>query len=580
MSSPLLTWETLMPVLTINAADPAASTTLPMNEITGGRRTVATNCRITRRAGNLVVTVEASDPDPLGLIATAPVAGREDHALYEEDCLHIATSLPGAPQPHGFTLVNPHGSHKGNEVAKAWRIDTQRHEQGWKIDIAIPLPEGIEAIGLIVLRFYRGVHHEVHGLTNALPHPMDVRDFAAVLLKETDNPRDAGERFIASVRAARQRELDDILTQTRTRIAAALAKPGRPTVSMETAYRLAEARLQKPPVNSVSYLCWNEQHFQNALLDLWDIDQDRRWLETLIERCEVVWSFRGHHANRKDGMFGEVLPTWYDATDSGSMPITLGTGVILMAIGRLMHTIHRDPKLRDLWKRVEHWVEYFRETIAVHDREWLDLPGGSGNYLEPFEKGPARVYPRGGSRICPLNRSFALAIPMLHMARITGDAVYLDRVTRMARYFKNSCETLDNGSLVWEYLTSRYGADGEDLSHASCEVLFAELCAAAGVVFTQEDIRGIARTLELNIFRYGDVPCEGIRGHDPGFRWYVGPWASPTRYAPHLLPRMFSLVEAAMSEATFDFVQQGWGVRNVTTLLLAQHVIRRQATQS
>lgn len=553
--------------LTIDASDPGVTITRPMREITGGRNTVETRCHITRRGRELIVSIDADDPDPMGLVATAPIAGRGDPVLYEEDCVHIATALPGEPQPDGFTLVNPHGSRKGNEVAQGWRIDTRRSERGWRIDVTIPLREGLSAIGLAVLRFYRGVHHEVHGLTTASPHPMDVTDFAVVLLASAGSPADAGEQFYAAACDARRGELDDILGQTRGRIAAALGRAGRPGVTLETAYRLAEARLRQPPVNGVSALCWNEQHFLNALLDLWDIDHNRRWLEVLIERGEIIWSFRAHCSHRrKDGMFGEVLATWYDETDSASVAITLGTGVILMAMGRLMHTIHRDPALHDLWERVAHWVDYFRETIAVHDREWMDLPGGCGNYLEPFEKGPARVYPRGGSRICPLNRSFALAIPMLYLARITGDATYLDRVTRMARYFKNSCEVLDNGSLVWEYLTSRYRADGEDLSHASCEVHFAEQCAGEGVVFTQEDIRGIARTLEFNVFRYGDVPCDGIRGFHPGFHWHVGPWASLTRYAPHLLPRMVALVEAAMSEARFDFTH-GWGVRNVSTLL-------------
>ncbi|MCE9588910.1 MAG: hypothetical protein K8S99_00115 [Planctomycetes bacterium] len=566
-----------MPTVFVSLPAVGATATLEMHEITGEANAVGTRCRLTRGTDALTVSVEADDPDMLNLLATAPVAGHSDGFLYDEDCVHVATSLAGAAEPDGFTLANPHGARRGNDAAKSWPIATHRHENGWRIDLTIPLPAGAAAVGLAVLRFFRGVNHEVHGITRAFPHPMDVADFAVVVLEPGTNAEAVADRFLDSARAAKRVALHKAITQTRTRIADALTKPGRPTVSLATAHRLAEARVKRPILDSVSFLCWNEQHFQEGLLDLWEIEGDRRWLEIAIERNEQVWSLRGHHQNRHDTMWGEVMPTWYDKADGrDTTPITLGTGVILLSITRLMRIVHGTPALADLRKKIGPWTDRCKEAIGVHDREWLDLPGGSGNYLEPYQKGPARIYPRGGSRVCPLNRSFALAIPMLHLARITGDAAYPDRVRRMARYFRDSCETLDNGSLVWEYLTGRYAADGEDISHASCEVAFALLCAAEGIVFTENDVKGIARTLALNVFRHDDVPCENIRGAHPGFRWYLGPWASLCGYVPEVLPKITALVEAAMSEAKFDFANEGWGLRNVTTLLKA----RRERAQN
>src|SRR5690606_1871517 len=101
------------------------------------------------------------------------------------------------------------------------------------------------------------------------------------------------------------------------------------------------------------------------------------------------------------------------------------------------------------------------------DDEWLPLPGDQGMFIEPYDKGPRRVYPSGGSRVCPVNRAYFPAMAMLRLAKMTGDDAMLRRVAMMARYFAAMSEILDDGSMVWEYEEGRYPAVGEDTSHAA-----------------------------------------------------------------------------------------------------------------
>lgn len=539
--------------------------TLALTEIAGGRNSVATTLHLRRDGAWLELTVEAEDRDPLALLATAPTSGdKADGYLYEEDSLQIATAGPGEAQPSGLCILNPLGNRKCIGAAAAWKFTTRRHGEGWSITVRLSLPADWPTLGLSVLRYYRGVHHEVHGLGH--PHPIDTANLAVVLLRETADAR----QHLALARQAQEVEQARTLAQCRARLEAAQRGNG-PKATLQAARDFALARAEQPVKEGTRSLCWNEGHFLHALLDLWDLENDLRWIDLTLGRIEQVWSLRSDRRHIVDKHWGAVLPTWYDADGDWAMPLI--SGVILGPIARLIRLIHQTPALADLRSRVGPWIDLARQVIDLHEREWVELPDGSGNYLEPYQKGPCRVYPVGGSRLCPLNRVFFLAMPMLDLAAVTGDRAYLEKVRQMALYFKNSCQTTPEGGLVWEYLTSRYPADGEDISHAACQVRFAEKCAADGIVFSERELRMMARTLEAHVFRHGDVPCETIRGYYPTLNMAVAAWSELTRFVPALLPRIVAVTETLMAEGTIDFRQNGWGVVSLTKIEKARRAL-------
>ncbi len=534
-----------------------------LSEITGRSNSVKTDCRVSRRDDSILIEFKAEDPDMPNLLATVSEPG-SDRFLYEEDCVQVAIALPGNETVSDFLLANPRKSRTGNLT---WPVTAQRHAQDWELAVTIPIPADKACLGLSLHRFYRGIHGEVYGLDNALPHPLDHSKFAVVLLQPDADVED----YRRSVQAAAKKVIQERIEKTEAQIGTALEQGGV-SASVATAKAFVRERGKVKLQPGEGFLCWNEAYYQHALVDLWELTGERQWLELAIPRMAQVWSSRADRRGLRDSFWNEALPTWYNDPETGTA-CTLTTGTILDPIARLLRVIHDSPGLDDLTQQTKDWPALCQETIALHDREWVEFPDGSGMYLEPYPKGPRRVYPRGGSRICPLNRAFWLARPMLHLARILGEKEYLRKVTAMARYFKNNGEILENGSFVWEYEIGPYPAAGEDISHAHCQVLFAELCCEEGIVFTEADLRRIAVTLEKNVFRYGEAPCGVIRlGQDPGLHYGLATWSSLCRFAPQVFPKLVTLLETAMRLKLFDFDQGGWGIRCLTLLEKARRL--------
>ncbi|MHB0939551.1 MAG: hypothetical protein ACYDCO_05220 [Armatimonadota bacterium] len=543
---------------------PFANRLVPMQEIYGDENTVGTDCLLSRDGELLRVRVQAVDDNILDLVATVPVPGQIDRFLYEEDCIQVAVAYPGSAAAADLLLANPMGKVTAAGKAKDWPVHASRHAKGWSIEVAIPADQPV--IGLSVHRFFRGVKNEVHGLTPTLPHPLDPEGFAAIVL----GPKGKASYYFHLVAAAKEKSLQTAIDAARARLAKRTPLPAPWT---ELAAEKARLRAAAPLNPDTRYLCWNEGHFQHALLNLWQLTGDRTWLEIAVERMEGVWECTGDRRGEADHVWGIPQPTWYDEKDELGAAITLITGVILYPMARLLREVWSDDRLADLRPRLQPWFDRCRRAIAVHDCEWVELPDGSGVYLEPYVKGPARVYPHGGSRICPLNRMYFLAMPMLMLGRLEKDDSYLGRVKRMARFFRESLEEDENGALVWEYESQYYPATGEDISHAACQVRFTELCKAEGIEFTEKDLRAIARTLQENIFLHGNVPCGEVRGLTPGLDMSVGAWSSLCRFVPDVLPRIAAVIETAYTERPEFFEKEGWGIYLLTEVEKARRGI-------
>jgi hypothetical protein len=373
----------------------------------------------------------------------------------------------------------------------------------------------------------------------------------------------AGYRDAA--KAAEQEVLNRQLAAIRARIAAARNSKG-PAPTLALAEDLARRRAGRALEPGEGFLCWNEGHYQMALLDLWELTGSREWIEIAANRMKGVWTLRGSERGQPDAMWGKPLPTWYNDTETNTV-CTLVSGVILNPIARLIRAAHDDPRLADVWSTVKSWVPLCETIFTLHDIEWVEFADGSGMHLEPYPKGPRRVYPRGGSRINPVNREYFFTLPMLNMARVTGNAEYLRKAEMSTRFFLNMCDVTADDCLCWEYEIGRYPATGEDISHAACQVAFAELCRTEGVVVTDGDLRRIANTLAKRIFRYGDVPCGELRGSDPGLHIGLATWSGLCRFVPEVFPKIEAVVATALCEGDFHFTgEQGWGVRILTSL--------------
>lgn len=541
-------------------------------EISGAPNACASSLRLVRRDDALELHIDAADPDMLELVATVSPPGT-DAFLYDEDCVQLATVHRDDAAAREMVIINARGSVKGTAAAQGWPIESRLHEAGWRLRIDVPLPADVDVLGVSVHRFFRGVDHEVHSLNDALPHPLDITRCLVVVL-DGDDPDATAAAFVRSITEARQQALDDRLAAVRGQMHAADAGDG-PRADLATAQRFAEVALTVDVATGRG--CWNELHLQNALLNLWQLDGDRRWLDALVPRIETIWSRRADRTGEVDVNSRKPQATWYESIESGGA-ICLTTGVTLCAIARFMRMVHDGDAPGDYRETIEPWKKLIRESIAVHDYEWQELPGGQGMYIEPYLKGPRRMYlgakHYNGSRVCPLNRAFFLAMPMLDMAHVLGDDDYRHRVERMARYFRANCDNTAHGGLTWEYHIGRYPSEGEDLSHAACQWMFAEMCVRDGIVWTEDDLKRIAIMLDQDVFRYGDVPCGTVRGYWPGLCFEIAAWSTACRYAPHLLAKITRVLETAMHVGRFDFQHQGWGVRLLTLVEKGRRLVQ------
>lgn len=536
-------------------------TSCVMSEILGETQAEDTDCEISFDSDTLHIVVNGTDGEMSNLIST-PDADN-DRFLYEEDCIQVAVATSAGREQ---ALINAVGSRAGTTGSQNWQIKADQFADGWQVSVDLPIEPGADCIGINLHRFYRGCKNEIHGLDASLPHPLCAAEFTVLIIGGTAPATDIEARYRAEHETASEQALSDTLACSRERIANARQHPGQ-NISLDTAIELAHQRGAIAVRPGEGYLSWNEAYYLGALIDLWELTRNREWIELAIPRIEQVWALRSDRTDTRDSVTNCVLPTWYNDTETGA-PCTLSSGTVLNPIARLLRTMHEDDLLTDMRETVSKWIPLCDQTLCLHDNEWMEFPDGSGMHIEPYQKGPRRVYPSGGSRINPLNREFWFSMPMLNLGIVTGNSEYLRKVSMNALYFKNTSDVTDDCS-CWEYEASRYHSVGEDISHAQSQWQFAELCQRDGIVFTHEDLERIANMFERNIFKHGDVPCGTVRGLDPGLHLAVGVWSSICRYKPHLLTHIESVVSTVMKEKG-DAFSDGWSIRNLTCLLKAQ----------
>jgi len=542
-----------------------------MRRIPDGKPGVRTRYRLAYEKSVIRVRVEAEDPCMLDLIATVSDPGT-DHVLYEEDCIQLALCTGASAQPEGMLLLNARGSRTGSGSGMQWACRASSSAHGWTLEVDIPLSASTGCLGLSLHRFFRGVKGEIQGIGSNLPHPQIASRFPCLVLKTGRRARQSADAWRKAVTAHEQATENAIVESVSARLKKA-DQPGVPDNFTTLSRTLAERRFAREINPNESFLCWNEAHFQHAVINLWDITGDRSWLELLIPRIQAVWTLTGEARGAKDAMWGKPTPTWYNDTETGAA-CTLVSGAILWPITRWMRTVLEIPALSDLAPTARKWIEPACRVLDFHDPEWIDLPDGSGMHLEPYNKGPQRVYPRGGSRINPLNREFFLTLPMIHMAALTGNAEYRRKVTANARYFVSTSD-ISSRRFEWEYLVGACPADGEDLSHGACQVAFAEQCRMDGIVLTTTHLKKMANSLAELVFRHGDVPAETVRGYYPGLRVAVGAWSRLARFRPEVLPKVRRILKTALVEQDklFDG-SEGWGIRLLTDTVRAEQYLQ------
>jgi hypothetical protein len=158
-------------------------------------------------------------------------------------------------------------------------------------------------------------------------------------------------------------------------------------------------------------------------------------------------------------------------------------------------------------------------TAAYHDDEWND----AGYYV--FRASADFLEFAGKDQ--PLNQSNAMGLALLALHDLTGEAVYLERATALAKRMRGMMTASPAGGLVWNYWGGPYAAPGEDISHAALNVEFAVQAAARGVVFTEADLDALATTFLEQVYIDDKTFADHVGGgavNGDSYRAQIGRW--------------------------------------------------------
>jgi hypothetical protein len=208
-----------------------------------------------------------------------------------------------------------------------------------------------------------------------------------------------------------------------------------------------------------------------------------------------------------------------------SLPGIFGvhTGQIVHPMAWFARTVRESGVLRSdsvLAAKADEFVDAAAEAVAVHDDEWRESDRGEGWY--DFLRGDPSGF--DGTEQ-PANQFLALGRAQQHLAVVTGDATYADRVAKMARTLRRQLSVDDDDAYVWHYWPTfghvyngwskeddvsefrlSYGGarQVEDLSHAHLDVDFAVQAFRDRTVFGGRDMARFARTFTENLIAFED----------------------------------------------------------------------------
>ncbi len=190
-------------------------------------------------------------------------------------------------------------------------------------------------------------------------------------------------------------------------------------------------------------------------------------------------------------------------------------GMVTYPVAQFIEVAYTDSRLPAKYrKKAEQYAALVdKQCFEKWERTWVDLPDGAGLYK--FTPNPTQRFPNAS---LPHNQYLALARTWIVLKDVPGLAHrdrYLDRATKMARYFHANLKPNGNG-YVWNYWdplpSENIPRHIEDQSHGTIDIGFAIEAVQRHVVFTEEDLRRFAATYtevmwngSLTDPRFGDV---------------------------------------------------------------------------
>lgn len=214
-------------------------------------------------------------------------------------------------------------------------------------------------------------------------------------------------------------------------------------------------------------------------------------------------------------------------------------GMIAYPVALFIEAVKKDPKLQERFgASADRFLKYITENMLhKHESQWLQVDDSRGAWR--FSDRLTERYP---NRILPHNQYLALARAFLVLKDLPGaDPLFGQRAEQMARLF-HSYLTEQDGAFVWHYWDLPTPDESlkphmEDTSHGTIDVGFAVEAAQRGVVFTDADLKSMARTMLNLMWNQSEEdpklgPTVNARGDKSSF--LLRDWVDLCRWEPRI----------------------------------------------
>lgn len=280
--------------------------------------------------------------------------------------------------------------------------------------------------------------------------------------------------------------------------------------------------------------------------------------------------------------------TWWEGAWHNPVPVekaffvppylwAVHQGRIVFPLITLARLVYEDPFLSaDPYYKAKAatYVQATKDVLESLEPEWREYETGEGLYI--VEKGAPVWF--DGIELAH-NMYLGAGRSIIQYAAVTGEEPWVSRAERVTRTYFNDLQLLDNDSYIWtswwtkgsayegwmpedDLSTNTLAMRGRkmvaDVSHAAMPVEYAFLAYQEGLLFTDEHMRRLARTVTQNIlaWRPDGTPTLAYRvdGSGPISEWsdnLGGRYAILNDWAPEIYPPMCIMTQNGGLQGTF-----------------------------
>jgi hypothetical protein len=266
-----------------------------------------------------------------------------------------------------------------------------------------------------------------------------------------------------------------------------------------------------------------------AYLARFEATQDPYYLSLIRDNSDLVFANRSDRLGLIDIKRDVSVPAWVSTRYSDDVPFAwlVHAGNFMYPVARWIYLIKKDETL---WSEfgwdAERYIDEITEVIDFFETvDWREEPSSNEGFFT------GHFAPNLQEQPLPFNMMHTLGLTYVAMYLATGEARFREKAEKMARYWYNHLQPIDE-RFLWNYgsYTNRNNWI-EDVSHGGISVNFAVECYRAGIFFSAADMERFAATFSNMVHPQGGFHryIDGS-GHNEGsetaHRWLGLSWFS------------------------------------------------------